>query len=487
MASLARRRGGAHYDFTWPGYVDALASLLMVLIFLLAFYSIAQFVLTDAITGRDNAIERLNREVAGLADLLSVERDRSRKLDSDLAGLTLQLSTVTAERERLAGELADANRTLAGVTAERDRATRELAGASAERDRANRDLAEVRKALTAADAERERINRQLADAARALQLSNEERDRLADEARRRGADAEKLALERDRLTARIAAMLVERDELAAALRGAEAKAGEAARAASKSAEELKAEVERQRLELTRLAASLAVANNERGKAFADLTEEQKLTAEQKAAIVRLTAEINALKQELARLGLALDAADAKAKEQQVQIADLGQRLNRALAARVEELAKYKSEFFGRLRQALAGRRDITIVGDRFVFQSEVLFETNSSDLQPEGQRQLADLAERLRDIIKLIPSEIDWVLQVEGHTDARPIRTPRFPSNWELSTARAVTVVKFLAAQGIPSERLAAAGYGEFHPLVPGDDPASRAKNRRIEIKLTGQ
>lgn len=473
MASIARRRGGAHHDFTWPGYVDALASLLMVLIFLLAFYSIAQFVLTDAISGRDNAIERLNREVAGLADLLSVERDRSRRLDSELAGLTLQLRTANAERERLAGELADANRALAGVTADRDRAAR--------------DLAEARKALTAADAERERANRQLADAARALQLSNDERDRLAEEARRRGADAEALALERDRLTARIAAMLVERDELAAALRGAEARAGDASKAAARTAEELKAEIERQRVELTRLAASLAVANNEKGKVFADLTEEQKITAEQKAAIVRLTAEINALKQELARLGVVLDAADAKAREQQVQIADLGQRLNRALAARVEELAKYKSEFFGRMREALAGRSDITIVGDRFVFQSEVLFESNSADLQPEGQRQLAELADRLKEIIKVIPGQVDWVLQVEGHTDARPIRTPRFPSNWELSTARAVTVVKFFAAQGIPSERLAAAGFGEFRPLVPGDDPASRAKNRRIEIKLTGQ
>jgi chemotaxis protein MotB len=327
MAALARRRSGTHHDYTWPGYVDALASLLMVLIFLLAFYSMAQVALTDAISGRDVAIERLNRDVAGrdtlierlnrevsgLADLLSLERDRTRRLDSDLATLALQLKTTTEQRDRAVGELAAASRSLA--------------------------------------------------------LTREERDRLAEEARRLGADAQKVTAERDQLTDRITALLAERERLAAALRGAEAKLGETAAAAKRTAEEMKAEVERQRVELTRLAASLAVANNERGKYFADLTEEQKISAEQKAAMVRLTAEINALKQELARLAVVLDAADVKARDQQAQIADLGQRLNRALAARVEELQRYKSEFFGRMREVLAGRTDITVVGDRFVFQS----------------------------------------------------------------------------------------------------------------------
>jgi chemotaxis protein MotB len=445
MAALARRRSGAHHDYTWPGYVDALASLLMVLIFLLAFYSMAQVALTDAISGRDVAIERLNRDVAGrdtlierlnrevsgLADLLSLERDRTRRLDSDLATLALQLKTTTEQRDRAVGELAATSRSLT--------------------------------------------------------LTREERDRLAEEARRLGADAQKVTAERDQLTDRITALLAERERLAAALRGAEGKLAETGAAAKRTAEEMKAEVERQRVELTRLAASLAVANNERGKYFADLTEEQKLSAEQKAAVVRLTAEINALKQELARLAVVLDAADVKAREQQAQIADLGQRLNRALAARVEELQRYKSEFFGRMREVLAGRTDITVVGDRFVFQSEVLFETNVADLQPEGERQLAELAESLREIIGMIPPEIDWVLQIDGHTDNRPIRTPRFPSNWELSTARAASVVKFLASQGLPTNRLAAAGYGEYHPIAAGDDRASRARNRRIEIKLTSR
>jgi len=388
-------------------------------------------VLTDAIKGRDSSIDRLNQEVASLANLLSVERDRTRKLDTDLAALALQLKTATTERDRSIAALSAARGTLATTEAERDR--------------------------------------------------------LKEQASKLGADAEKLAKDRDSLTEQIAALLAEQEKAAAALRSAEARAAEASESGKRTAEELKAELERQRSELTRLAAALAVANNERGKYFADLSEEQKLTVEQKAAIVRLTAEISALKQELAKLGSLLDAADAKAREQQAQIVDLGQRLNRALAARVEELSKYRSEFFGRLRQVLAGRSDVTVSGDRFVLPSEVLFETNSADLQPEGERALRELADRLREIIKLIPPEIDWVLQIDGHTDARPIKTLQFPSNWELSTARATAVVKYLITQGIPSERLAAAGYAEFRPLVPGDDRAARAKNRRIELKLTNR
>ena len=210
-----------------------------------------------------------------------------------------------------------------------------------------------------------------------------ERERLSADlaAERRSSDA--LKVERDQLTERLTSMLAERDKLAAALQSA-AKESEA------KAADLQKEIERQRLELTRLAASLAAANNEKGKLFADLTEEQKLPAEQKAAVVRMTAELAGLKAELGRLNAALDASEAKAKDQQAQIVDLGQKLNRALASKVEELARYRSEFFGKLREALAGQRDVQIVGDRFVFQSEVLFPSGSAQLQPAGEKQLAE-------------------------------------------------------------------------------------------------
>src|ERR687898_308324 len=372
MASASRRRGGAA-DYTWPGYVDALTTLLMVLIFLLSLFSVAQFTLSNALSNRDSAIDQLSRQIGDLANQLSLDKR--------------------------GGELA---------------------------------------------------------------------------AERRSSDA--LKVERDQLTERLTSMLAERDKLAAAMQSA-------AKESEVKAADLQKEIERQRLELTRLAASLAAANNEKGKLFTDLTEEQKLSAEQKAAVVRMTAELAGLKAELGRLNAALDASEAKSKDQQAQIVDLGQKLNRALASKVEELARYRSEFFGKLREALAGQRDVQIVGDRFVFQSEVLFPSGSAQLQPAGEKQLAEVAQRLIEIASRIPKDINWVLQVDGHTDDKPIRNVVFPSNWELSAGRAIAVVKFLHSQGIPNERLVAAGYGESQPLSAIDS----ARNRRIELKLTSR
>ena len=196
-------------------------------------------------------------------------------------------------------------------------------------------------------------------------------------------------------------------------------------------------------------------------------------------------QIAALRLQLARIAEALEASEAEAKEQQIQIADLGKRLNVALASKVQELARYRSEFFGRLRNVLGDRPDILVVGDRFVFQSEVLFATGSAELGGEGQQQLARLAATLNQIATEIPADINWVLRVDGHTDRRPINTPQYASNWELSTARAISVVRFLIAQDVPPERLAATGFGEFQPLDPRDDEIAYRRNRRIELKLT--
>jgi chemotaxis protein MotB len=398
MAAISHRRGGAP-DYTWPGYVDALTTLLMVLIFLLSLLSVAQFTLSSALSNRDSAIEQLGRQIGDLASQLSIEKKATQGLQKDLEQLTLQLRQARSDRDRMSGDLA---------------------------------------------------------------------------AERRSSDA--LKIERDQLTERLTSMMTERDKLSAALQS-QTKEAEAKNV------DLQKEIERQRLELTRLAASLAAANNEKGKLFGDLTEEQKLAAEQKAAVVRLTAELAGLRDELSRLNAALDAADTKAKEQNAQIVDLGQKLNRALASKVEELARYRSEFFGKLREALAGQRDVQIVGDRFVFQSEVLFPSGSAQLQPGGEKQLASVAARLMEIASRIPKDINWVLQVDGHTDDKPINNVIYPSNWELSAARAIAVVKFLHSQGIPNERLVAAGYGEYQPLSSMDT----ARNRRIELKLTNR
>ncbi|WP_295142715.1 peptidoglycan -binding protein [uncultured Reyranella sp.] len=399
MAAVSRRRGGGGADYTWPGYVDALTTLLMVLIFLLSLFSVAQFTLTDTLSSRDSAIDALNKQLGSLASVLSLEKAASDNLKQDLEKLTLQLRQNQAERDRLGADLA---------------------------------------------------------------------------AQRTASDA--LKIERDQLTERLTSMMAERERLAASLESSN-------KEAAAQAGDLQKEIERQRLELTRLAASLAAANEDKGKLFGDLTEEQKLSAEQKAAVVRLTAELAALKGELARLGTVLDAADAKAKEQQAQIVDLGQKLNRALASKVEELARYRSEFFGKLREALRGQRDVQIVGDRFVFQSEVLFPSGSAKLQEGGEKQLANVAKRLVEIAATIPKDVNWVLQVDGHTDNKAIASAQYPSNWELSAARAIAVVKFLHSEGIPNDRLVAAGYGEYQPLSSTDP----ARNRRIELKLTNR
>jgi len=364
--ALSRRRAGAN-DYTWPGYVDALTTLLMVLIFLLSIFSVAQFTLSTTLSSRESAIDVLNQQVGTLASQLSLEKKSAEELQKDVARLTILMNQLRADR----------------------------------------------------------------DAAR-----------------------------------------TERDQLAVTAKELDTKSMD-----------LQKETERQKLELTRLAAALAAANNEKGKLFSDLSEEQKQAAEQKANMVRLTAEMATLKDELARLNAALEAADVKAKEQNAQIVDLGQKLNRALASKVEELARYRSEFFGKLRQALAGQRDVQVVGDRFVFQSEVLFPSGSAKLQPSGEKQLASVAQRLIEISEKIPKDINWVLQVDGHTDNQPINTTAFPSNWELSAARAIAVVKFLNSQGIANDHLVAAGYGEYQPLSAMDT----ARNRRIELKLTNR
>jgi chemotaxis protein MotB len=365
-AALSRRRAGAN-DYTWPGYVDALTTLLMVLVFLLSIFSVAQFTLSTTLSSRESAIDVLNQQVGTLVSQLSLEKKSAEELQKDVARLTILTNQLRADRD--------------AVRAERD----QLAVTAKELDTKSMDLQK--------------------------------------------------------------------------------------------------ETERQKLELTRLAAALAAANNEKGKLFSDLSEEQKQAAEQKANMVRLTAEMAALKDELARLNAALEAADVKAKEQNAQIVDLGQKLNRALASKVEELARYRSEFFGKLREALAGQRDVQIVGDRFVFQSEVLFPSGSAKLQPSGEKQLASVAQRLIEISEKIPKDINWVLQVDGHTDNQPINTTAFPSNWELSAARAIAVVKFLNSQGIANNHLVAAGYGEYQPLSAMDT----ARNRRIELKLTNR
>ncbi|MCI0429423.1 MAG: peptidoglycan -binding protein, partial [Rhodospirillales bacterium] len=368
----------------------------MVIIFVLLVFVIAQTYLSAALSGREEALQRLNRQIAELADLLALERQANTDLRANIGEISAELQASIKARDELSERLTV-------IIGERDALAASLAESNARAQQASeeqqRRAKELEEAYKVIDADRAKVQALLSD---------------------------------------IAILESLRDELTAKLATAEESA----------------------------------------------TTEKELSSEAQRQVALLNRQLLALREQLSQLSELLDIAETKAKEQEVQIADLGRRLNLALASKVEELARYRSEFFGRLREVLGERPDIRVVGDRFVFQSEVLFHSGSAVLEPEGQAQLADLADTLLDIAKEIPPEIDWVLRVDGHTDRNPIATAEFPSNWELSAKRAINVVRFLEARGVPADRLAAAGFAEFRPLEEGDSPEIYRRNRRIELKL---
>src|SRR5208337_994971 len=234
-----------------------------------------------------------------------------------------------------------------------------------------------------------------------------------------------------------------------------------------------------------LAAQLAEANSRASTAGQQAAEATKFSDSARAQLALLSQQVEQLKAQMAAVARALDLAEAAGRDKDTQIANLGQRLNAALAAKVEELQQYRSEFFGRLRQVLANRPGISVVGDRLVFQSEVLFPVGSAELTDAGVAQINELADTIKQIAKDIPANIQWIMRVDGHTDRQPIRGGRFESNWELSAARAITVVKLLIADGVAPEHLAATGFSDYQPLDAADTPDAYAKNRRIELRLT--
>jgi len=386
-----------HRTDIWPGFVDALAALLMVIIFLLMVFVIAQFFLNDALTGRDEALERLQVQVSNLADLLSLERQANEELRASTAKLSAELQASISISDGLKKQVE--NLKLQARTAE------ELA-------------ANLKNEL-------------------ALSLSNI------------GANEEIIESQLTQINA---------------LRN--------------DVESLKALREELEEKVTQLLSKVSNKDEQ-------LITEKKLSQTARAQIALLNKQVTALRKQILQIANILEASEKIAKKRRVKIVNLGKRLNAALASKVQELARYRSEFFGRLREVLGSQPGIRIVGDRFVFQSEVLFSKGSDQLENEGQKQIQQLAGTLRAITVKIPKNIDWILRVDGHTDQIPIRTTRFPSNWELSTARAISVVKFLVQRGISPTNLAATGFGEFQPIDPRDTEEAYIRNRRIELKLT--
>jgi chemotaxis protein MotB len=339
MALGRSRRNARGFDY-WPGFVDALSVMLLTMIFLLSVFMLAQFFLSRDISGKDNALAKLNRQIDELTSLLALERAGKGDAQSSVAMLSASLDAANAEKQRLEGIIAS-NAAAVGAAAG-----------------------------------------QVSEAARAL-------------------DAEK-----------------------------------------------------------------------------------QLSARAAAQVEILNQQISALRRQLAALEDALAASEQRDRESQVRISDLGSRLNLALAQKVQELSRYRSDFFGRLRDILGTKPGVRVVGDRFVFESEVLFDTGRAEVSAAGRAQMEQLAMALQDLEREIPPEIPWVMRVDGHTDKRPVNV-QFRSNWELSAARAISVVQFLVSRGVSPQRLVAAGFGEFQPLDAGDSDEALRRNRRIELKLT--
>ncbi|MGF1628485.1 MAG: peptidoglycan -binding protein [Kiloniellaceae bacterium] len=468
-------RGGSRRSINiWPGFVDGLATLLLVVIFVLMVFMVAQFFLSIALTGKDEALTRLESEISQLADLLALERSANTELRINVEQLSGELQSSLASRESLSGQLAV-------LAEERESLANQLAALADERDR----LAAL---VTEEQQERERLSgllgsseQSLEESRGALQQSQQalaERQSELDEARNRlNAAVARLQVEQQRLDEALAAIAAGKAELEDAYTtiDADKETIEAQLAELAILKSLRDDL------IERLQASEGSLEGERRA----LAEQRELSAEAQLQLTLLNRQLAALREQLARVSEALELSEAQSAEQEVQIADLGKRLNVALASKVQELARYRSEFFGRLREILGNRQDIRIVGDRFVFQSELLFASGSATIAQEGRPQLARLASTLKEIAADIPDDLEWVLRVDGHTDRQPINTVAFPSNWELSTARAVSVVKFLVEQGIAPQRMAATGFGEFQPLDTGGDEISHRRNRRIEFKLT--
>ena len=331
---LARTRRGDSGMNYWPGFVDALSTLILSIIFILTVFVVVQFFLQQEIAGKDAALGQLNVQIAQLTDLLSMEKSNKTNLENQLAQLRASLVSAESDRDRYRG---------------------------------------------------------------------------------------------------------------------------AAEAASAGLAAVQVQVE----------------------------SEKKISSGALSQVEILNQQILALRRQLAAIEQALDASEKKGKEAQAKIADLGQRLNIALAEKVQELTKYRSDFFGRLREILGNRPDIRIVGDRFVLQSELLFDVGKAELKPEARAEIDKIASAILELSQKIPADIAWVLRVDGHTDVRPIAGPIFKSNWDLSAARAIAVVQYLASKSIAPEHLVAAGFGEFQPIDTAKTEDAYKRNRRIEFKLT--
>jgi chemotaxis protein MotB len=438
MVGLSRRTDRNNSNI-WPGFVDALAALLMVIMFLLLIFVLAQFFLSEALSGREQALDKLKVQVGELAGMLSLEKKSNTELQLNLSQIFEELLTSVALRDELKASIFLLRKNAIETSETINKLENKAISANAESEELRQKLVGAQVRIVILE------NRSITLDQKISQISSE-------------SEAAKVSLNEAEDTARALIQKIAALDHQVVLLDA-----------------LKKEMEEQ---ISELAGKL----NESGKS---LINEKEFSSSARAEIALLNQQMSALRAQLLKIDKVLEISETEAIKKNVQIANLGKRLNAALASKVQELSRYRSEFFGRLRDLLGKHQGVRIVGDRFVFQSEVLFAKSEAKVAAAGQAQLDKLATTLLEIALEIPDGIDWILRIDGHTDDDPIRTSKYPSNWELSTARAISVVKHLIKAGLPANRLVPAGFGEFHPLDKRNDEISQRRNRRIELKLT--
>ena len=441
-------------DFTWPGFVDGLASLLMVFVFVLMVFVIIQANLAFRISGQDTRITALQRDLLELGNILNIERETNSQLLSELSDTKVLMSSLEADNKQLLTQITFLQEELS------DREEIIIAK-EADISSLSSQLFELEDNLNAARAISEQRGDEIKSLISRLTANEKELDEKSTAFKKQQIELKKNLELIEENTALISTLKSEISDLS------EQNNFNAANLAEKEKLLLIAEKA-----LLKKAEELAAANNSSNEA--------------KAEINKLLINTNTLRQEIQKLNSLLAEKERESINDKIAIADLGKKLNSALASRVQDLQKFRSEFFGQLREILENRSEVRVVGDRFIFQSEVIFATGQANVSAAGKEQLADIASALREIEKSIPENIPWILQIEGHTDSDPIANSSiFRDNWDLSTERALSVVRFLRSEGISANRLAAAGYGEFQPIDSGNSAASKQRNRRIELKLT--
>ncbi len=572
----------------WPGFVDVLATLLIVIIFVLMVFTVSQIYLSDAISGRDKALQDLRSQINELSKILVIETEdkesalltleqtqeqlaesqlslKSEQLLSDqlqediakkrselfvqeqnIIALSDQISSLLKELRIVANALETYEGqkiTLLETEGLGERINKALATRidqlkilNQELDNANQKLLESDNALRDTIAELNEKNKNLLainqslgleeggieDQLLAIKNKNEELIKLNNELEKtnlqlslRDEELQNQISQYQELTndlleindslglkdaslkeqldairfkneelARLNKNLIQKDSTIFNLRG---KISELNDILSLSQEKQEEQLEKLELLDNQITFLQQENQNQIETSLEEIKKMENQASKTLEQVEILSLQIDTLQQEIATLNIALEASERDTLIKDLEIEVLGERLNKALTSKVFELQKYRSEFFGKIKSILGDREDIKIVGDRFIFESELLFESASADLEMSGKQKLSEIGLTLKETTNQIPNDIDWIIMVEGHTDKRPIQTAQYPSNWELSSARANSVLKLLLELGFAPNKLAAAGYGEFYPISEGETDSDYQQNRRIELKLTSR